>query len=161
MCEKQRILKTLSDLYDGSPWTDLSILGVVGDLTAEQASAKPIAQMHSVWEYLNHIIYWRMMLARIMSGQAGRQEGDVADFEQIGDTSEAAWRETLSRLERCQETFMGVVSKVCDGKLDALDQSFRATYYELIQGTVQHDAYHLGQAMIVKKIVASAGRIIV
>jgi uncharacterized damage-inducible protein DinB len=161
MGEKQRILKMLSDLYDGSPWTDLSILGVVGDLTAAQASAKPIAQMHSVWEYLNHIIYWRTVIARILSGQAGRQDGDAADFEQIPDTSETAWRETLSRLERCQETLVGVVSKVCDGKLDAFDQNFKATYYELIQGVVQHDAYHLGQAMIVKKIVASAGRIIV
>lgn len=62
---------------------------------------------------------------------------------------------------RLKKTFLVAVSEVCHGKLDALDQSFDATHYELIQGIVQHDAYYLGQATIVKKIVASEEHTIV
>src|SRR6266568_5888391 len=58
MDEKQRILKTLTDLYDGHPWTDLWIAGVILGLTAEQASAKPAEHLHSIWAQLNHIILW-------------------------------------------------------------------------------------------------------
>lgn len=161
MGEKQRILKTLSDLYDGSPWTELTIRRVVGDLAAAQAAAKPLAHMHSVWEYLNHIIYWRTLAARAMSGQEPGREGDPLDFEEVADTSEAAWREAQQRLARCQQTFMDVAWEACDGRLDAPVPGFDATHYGLIQGIVQHDAYHLGQAMVVKKVVAPAGRIIV
>lgn len=160
MGEKRRILKTLSDLYDGSPWTDLSIRRVVGDLTAGRASAKPFPHVHSVWEHLNHIVLWRTMAARALSGQAARREGDPVDFGQISDASGAAWRETLEGLGRCQKAFMDAASEACDGKLDAPARDFNATNYELIQGVFQHDAYHLGQAMIVKKIVAPEGRII-
>ena len=100
------------------------------------------------------------MAARAISGQAARQEGDPVDFGQISDTSEAAWRATLEGLERCQKVFMAAASEACDGKLDAPARDFDATNYELIQGILQHDAYHLGQAVIVKKVVAPEARVI-
>ena len=159
MDEKQRILKTLSDLYDGCTWTDLSILQVVGNLTSEQAFAKPVARMHSVWEYLNHIIFWRTKISRFISGQAAPQEEDSIDFAPVTDTSEMAWRQALQEMKHSHYNFMNLVAEIDDEGFDLLVESFPATNYELIQGIIQHDAYHLGQAMIVKKIVAPDSQI--
>lgn len=161
MTEKERILKTLSDLYDGRPWTDLSILQVVGDLTAEQASSKPLLQMHSVWAYLNHIVFWRKKIIALLSGHAAPPGDDPLDSAPRIDNSEAAWRETLNDLRRCHEDLMTVVSDLAEKRFEEMEESLKATNYEMIQGIIQHDAYHLGQAMIVKKVVAAEGRIIV
>src|SRR6266700_1602214 len=99
MDEKQRILKTLTDLYDGRPWTDLSIAEVIHDLTAEQASAKPADHLHSIWAQLNHIILWRTKISRLMSRQSAAPQSDPEDFGPIADTSETAWRAAKAKLE--------------------------------------------------------------
>ena len=154
MDEKQRILKTLTDLYDGHPWTDLSIAGVIRSLTAEQASAKPTEHLHSIWAQLNHIILWRTKISRLMSRESANRQPDSEDFDLIADTSETAWRDAKVKLEESQRTLLKVVTEVADDKLDIVANSFNVTYSELIQGIIHHDAYHLGQAMIAKKLVA-------
>ena len=161
MKENQRILKTLSDLYDGRSWTDLSILQVVGDLTAEQANTKPFVQMHSIWRYLDHIVFWREKIIAHLSGHSAPQGDDPIDSAPRIDKSEDAWRHSLNDLRRCQEHLMAVVSALEEGSFEEMEETFKATNYELIQGIIQHDAYHLGQAMIVKKVLAAESHIIV
>ena len=156
MNEKNRILKTLSDLYDGQPWTDISILQIIKDITATQAAAKPLSGMHSIWEYLNHMIHWRTRISRVILGQPAERKDDPLDFAPIVDSSEESWELMLKTLQSCQEELVKAVSGVVDDKLETVDERFKATYYELIQGVIQHDAYHLGQAIIVKKKITQS-----
>jgi hypothetical protein len=53
-----------------------------------------------------------------------------------------------------------IVTEVAKDKLDSVANRLNVSYNELIQGIIQHDAYHLGQAMIAKKLVAPENGII-
>ncbi len=95
-----------------------------------------------------------------MSRESANPQPDSEDFGPIADTSETAWRDAKVKLEESQRTLLKVVTEVADDKLDTVANSFNVTYSELIQGIIQHDAYHLGQAMIAKTLVAPANGII-
>jgi uncharacterized damage-inducible protein DinB len=153
MNESQRILKTLADLYDGHPWTDLSIAEVVRGLTAQQASAKPADHLHSIWAQLNHIILWRTKISSLISQGPVEPQEATKDFGPIVDTSEAAWCAAKGKWEESHIALLKAVAEVTEDKLDAIEPGFNVTYNELIQGII-HDAYHLGQAMIAKKLIA-------
>lgn len=103
MNESHRILKTLSDLYDDQPWTEISIRQVTVGITATQAAAKPLSEMHSIWEYLNHMIYWRTRISRVILGQPADREDDPLDFAPIADSSASSWQRMLKTLQSCQE----------------------------------------------------------
>jgi len=73
--------------------------------------------------------------------------------------ADAAWNEAKLQLKHCQKVLLKVVSEFVEHKLDRVEPGLNVTYHELIQGIIQHDAYHLGQAMIAMKLIAPGNRI--
>lgn len=69
------------------------------------------------------------------------------------DASEEAWLNTLDKLEDSQEQWRLVLKKLKKKDLEKTYPANGMSYYEHIQGIVQHDAYHLGQIVILAKVV--------
>ena len=139
MTEKARIRKLFSDLYSGSPWIDINITGSVSDLTATEAAAKPIEGLHSVWEIVNHIIDWRMNVLRRVKGEVLKTPAHNY-FKPVAKVSAMAWQQTLEALEKSQHEWMKWLSDVSSGELELVYAVNGLTYYEHIQGILQHDA---------------------
>ena len=110
------------------------------DLSAQQASWKPQAGRHSIWQNLNHICFWREVVVRRVNGEkpAG-DELERRNFEEPAEPSDAAWRETIARFERSQKL---VRDALASGKLTE----------EKFKFMVPHDAYHMGQIMYLRAL---------
>ncbi|MEO5647806.1 MAG: hypothetical protein ABIQ56_05555, partial [Chitinophagaceae bacterium] len=104
MKETIRIRKLFDDLYQGNPWIDVNIIGVLTDISASEASRKLYPNWNSIWEILNHLIEWRFVVLQRLQGKVIKSP-DNNFFVPIIDKQEIAWIKTLERLEDSQNTW--------------------------------------------------------
>lgn len=150
MNESKRTLSLFKKLYDGSPWIDINISSVLKNVSAEQASKRVLKNCNTVWEITNHIIGWRSdVLQRVQGKIIASPENNY--FEPVADTSEKNWADTLKRLSDVQDDWIEFLDKVDSGEFEKVYASNNMTYYEHIHGIIQHDAYHLGQIVLLLK----------
>jgi uncharacterized damage-inducible protein DinB len=151
MNELSRLKKLLSDHFDGSPWMDVNIIDTLKNIPASQA-AKKINNLNSIWQIVNHMIAWRETnLERLKGEIIPSPENNF--IEDIKDTSEEAWQVTLKKMDRSQHNLLSFLSSAKDSMLEKVYITNGHTYYEHLQGILQHDAYHLGQIVLLKKLL--------
>jgi len=154
MKESQRIITLFEDLYSGSPWLDVNIMGTLEILTGEQAAKRVIGNVNTIWEIVNHLISWRMtLLERLQGNDVPSPENNY--FLPVTDHSSTAWKNTLNQFAISQEKWIQFLQGIKVNDLEMILQGNSFTKYELIHGTLQHDAYHLGQIRILAKLVTT------
>jgi uncharacterized damage-inducible protein DinB len=152
MEEVKRISKLISDLYDGNSWIDVTVNGTLKNISATLAFAHPVSNLNSIWEIVNHLVSWREVVIKRLNGEV--IEGPTNNFfEPIKDNSEEAWLKTLKRFDEVQQAWMEFMKGFDSNDLEIIYKNTKTTYYELILGILQHDAYHLGQIVLLKKLV--------
>lgn len=150
MKETQRLKKSFEDLYEGDPWIDINLLGTLRKLSATKASRKLTPETNSIWEIVNHLIQWREnVLLRIQGTVITTPPHNY--FTPVTTMTAAAWKKTLERLEASQQTWLKYLDKLNPASLNKTYPGNNMTYYEHIQGILQHDAYHLGQIVLLMK----------
>jgi uncharacterized damage-inducible protein DinB len=150
MNESKRITSLFSKLYDGSPWIDINLTSVLQDISAEQASKRGLKNCNTIWEITNHIIDWRLNVLQRVQGKT-IESPDSNYFEPVTDTSEKNWADTLQQLSSVQKDWLEFLDDIDSGELEKVYIPNSMTYYEHINGIIQHDAYHLGQMVILTK----------
>lgn len=150
MKETARSIKLFKDLYNGHPWIDVNIVGVLTQINALQASKKIFPNCNSIWEIINHLISWRINVLQRVHGKIMQAPEDNY-FNPIEDTSENAWSETLNKLEKSQHQWVDFLKEFKEEDFDKNYPGNNMTYYEHIHGIIQHDAYHLGQIVLLAK----------
>lgn len=152
MKETKRIAKLFEDLYNGSPWIDVTIMDTLKNISAEQAAKKVIPERNSIWQIVNHIIAWREnVLLRVQGNEMITPNNNY--FTQLEIISETEWQKALERLVNSQEQWIHFLENFDESQFDKIYASNKMTYYEHIHGILQHDAYHLGQIVLLSKLV--------
>jgi uncharacterized damage-inducible protein DinB len=152
MKETKRIIKLFEDLYEGSPWIDVTIAGTLENISAEQAMMRPLPNRNSIWEIVNHLISWRLNVLQRVQGKVIKTP-DNNYIATIDDTSPAAWANTLQLLKDSQQQWVDFLKTFQEEDFAKIYPNNSMTYYEHIHGIIQHDAYHLGQIVILAKPV--------
>jgi uncharacterized damage-inducible protein DinB len=152
MKETQRITKLFEDLYDGDPWIDVTILGVLKNVSAQQAAKKIAPGRNSIWQIVNHIISWREnVLLRVQGTVINTPNNNY--FIEIADISETAWQQSLERLQNSQQQWIAFLKHFNESDFDKIYPTNKMSYFEHIHGIIQHDAYHLGQIVLLTKLI--------
>jgi len=150
MDEINRIKKLIGDHFNGEPWLDVNIVETLKNISAEQA-AKKIDNLNSIWQIVNQMILWREVLWKKLNGNTVFVSENNF-FEEIENTSENEWKLLLKRLEHSQKIILNFLSEQIQFDYDNVFQNGH-TYYEHLQAILQHDAYHLGQIVLLKKLI--------
>jgi uncharacterized damage-inducible protein DinB len=152
MKEAKRIKKLFENLYDGSPWIDVTIMDTLKSISAQRAAKKIAPGRNSIWQIVNHIIAWREnVLLRVQGNKIVTPNNNY--FIEIDNVSEAEWQKTLERLANSQDQWIRFLENFDESKFETIYPSNKMSYYEHIHGILQHDAYHLGQIVLLSKLV--------
>jgi len=152
MKDQEQLIKLFTDLFDGSPWIDVNIVNTLDEITAKEAATKPFPDFNSIWEIVNHVISWRdTVLKRVHGENIESPEDNYFSF--IRDRSENSWQKTKERFRESQVKWLKDIKKFKSKELHAKHDFSTFSNYELMLGVVQHDAYHLGQIRLMKKLV--------
>jgi uncharacterized damage-inducible protein DinB len=153
MSETARISDQLRRAFYGGAWHGDSLFEILEGVTAERAAARPVANAHSIWELVLHIVAWDGAVRRRMTGAAVKLSGK-RNFPPVVDASEAAWTKTLEEVRRVHEELIAAVEKFPEKSLtEAVPGKKGAHYnfYYMLHGVVQHEIYHAGQIALLKK----------
>ena len=156
MSETARIADQLQCAFDGEAWHGDSVLEILSGVTAAQASARPIARAHTIWELTLHIAAWDGAVLRRLGGVAV-ELSDAENFPPVTDASERAWRAALAEVRRGHEKLVAAVSALPDSRLAEMvpgKEAAHYTFYYMLHGVVQHELYHAGQLALLKKTSA-------
>ena len=149
MTETQRIKGLFDDLYQGNPWLDVTLVDTLSNISAE-AAAKKSGDVNSIWEITNHLISWRENVLRRVNGEVMVTPSHNY-FVPVNETSDKAWATTLENLAASQKKWTDFLQNLPDTALSDTYPSNGHTHYEHIHGIIQHDAYHLGQIVLIAK----------
>lgn len=161
-----RLESTLGEIrrmYEGNAWHGPAVLDVLEGITATQAAARPLPNAHSIFELTHHLAAWIGEATARIQGQPAGDPAD-GDFPLVGNLiDEAAWDAVRARLARRHAAFLDVVAAFDPARLDdpvdpstSPDRSRPRTFSALIHGVVQHNAYHAGQIMLLRKAIERA-----
>lgn len=157
--ESRRLIDQFKRAHDGDPWHGSPVRAILEGVTHEQAARRPPNGAHSIWELVLHVTGWRNEAARRATGKPAAAPAG-GDYPDAGDPTAARWKAALEALDASHANLAAVVQGLSDDHLLKPTNDPRnrplgtgVTYYELLHGIVQHDAYHAGQIAILSKIL--------
>jgi uncharacterized damage-inducible protein DinB len=148
--EAVRIADQLRRAFYGSAWHGPSVMELVKDVDARTAAAKPLDDVHSIWELLMHIEAWdRAGLIRL-GGKKCQMKG-TKNFPPVTTATDAAWREAVAKVKRTHDELVETVAGLPESRLRDQVPAKRYDFYHMLHGIAQHELYHAGQMAILKK----------
>lgn len=151
MNQINKILDQLEVNFHGDAWHGPSLVRILAGVTAEQATARPVQDAHSIWELVLHIIAWKDAPRRRLAGEVFEPTPEE-DWPEVTDTGNAAWQNTLKELEASHKKLAEAISKLDDSELHQPATGTEYSNYFMIHGVIQHDLYHAGQIALLKKL---------
>jgi uncharacterized damage-inducible protein DinB len=150
MREIRAIADQLKRAYEGEAWHGPSLKEILADVTAEQAARHPIRSAHSIWEIVLHIVAWEGAVRQRLEGEYVVEPAE-GDWPAVGDTTEAAWQESLAILESNHMRLREAIDRLDGARLfEPLAEAKPSAHFTL-HGIIQHDLYHAGQIAMLKK----------
>ncbi len=151
------IAKHLKDVYFGGNWTVSSLKEHLSDVSWQEAVTQ-VHGLNTIAGLTYHIGYFVTILIRVLQG--GPLEGsDKFSFDHPPIQGPEDWQQLLDKTWAEAETLSALIEPVPEEKLrgDFIDSKY-GTYYRNLQGVVEHTHYHLGQIVVIKKIIRQAGQ---
>jgi len=148
--EGARIADQLHRAFYGDAWHGPALLELLDGVDAETASAKPLPDVHSIWELLLHVAAWDGAGIRRLAGKKTQLKGDK-NFPPIPAPTEEAWRKTVAEAKRTHDELIKTVAALSDARLRDRVPGKRYDFYHMLHGIAQHELYHAGQIAILKK----------
>lgn len=148
--EASLIADQLRRAFEGEAWHGPALLELLNDVDAATASAKPLRDVHSIWELVLHIEAWDGAALRRIAGEKIQLTG-VANFPIVPRPTEAAWRKTVAQAKRTHDRLVQKVAGLPESRLRERVPGKKYDFYHLLHGVAQHELYHAGQIAILKK----------
>src|ERR1700722_5913367 len=105
------------------------------------ATAKPLPDVHSIWELVLHIAVWDQVACRRLAGEKWQPTGD-ANFPPVTNATAAAWRKAVADTKRAHEVFVKTVAALPDARLRERVPGKRYDFYHMLHGLAQHELYN-------------------
>lgn len=152
MQQTQHLSKHFKSIFFGGNWTAVNIKDTIADITLSQAKTK-VKNFNTIVALVFHINYYiEGVLPVFDSGNLEIRDKfsyDAPNFE-----TENQWKTFKARLLKNAEDLH---QKIENLKEDIIFKSFvdekYGTYYSNIHGIIEHTHYHLGQIVILKRLV--------
>jgi uncharacterized damage-inducible protein DinB len=152
----QQIAKHFRDVYFGGNWTTSNLKQHLADITWQQATTK-ISSLNTIAALVYHINYYAAAILRVLQGNA-IDAHDKYSFDLPPIQSDEDWKELLSKIFKDAEHVAALIEQLPETKLaETFVNEKYGTYYRNLHGVIEHTHYHLGQIVLIKKLLHTIG----
>lgn len=150
-----QLAKHVREVYFGGNWTSVNYRDTLSGVTYEQATRK-VGDFNTIATLVFHTRYYIPVVKKVLGG--GLLEGkDSLSFEHPPIDSGDAWQALLEDTWREAELFAKEIEALPDERLGEFFTNEKyGTYHRNLLGFIEHLHYHLGQIVILKKLVTAA-----
>jgi uncharacterized damage-inducible protein DinB len=164
MRETNRIADELRRAYDGDAWHGPSVRTNLESTDVRIATARYVPAGHTICEIVLHMTAWtREVTRRLHTGVARDPENGDWPVRAVSDDTE--WAAVLEALDAANAELVEAIAALDEARLhdrigDVRDRALGAgvSCYVMLQGLIQHHAYHGGQIALLKRAAASGER---
>jgi len=153
----KQIAKQLRDVHFGGNWTSVNLNDSLTDVTWQQATTK-VYSFNTIAILVYHMNYYISAVLKVL--QAGPLDAhDKYSFALPPIQSQEDWKKLLDKTWTDAENFASLIEQLPENKLweDFSDNKY-GNYYRNIHGIIEHIHYHLGQIVLIKKILLQADK---
>jgi uncharacterized damage-inducible protein DinB len=152
LSESTRIEDQLRRAFEGEAWHGPGVLELLNGVTHEQAAARPIAGIRSIWELVLHLGgAYRLVLRRLKANASPLTPDE--DWPTTPEPTAANWQIAIEDLRALNEQIRREVARFDAARLDQpLIADPPYTAHTQFIGLTQHDLYHAGQIAILKRL---------
>lgn len=150
--ERDRLEEQLRFVFEGEAWHGPSVMEALSDVNAALAAEHPIDGAHSVWELVQHLTWTYGLVLRKLTGDSGGPAA-TSDWSPVpSPASEEDWAAAIATLRELNAQVRRAVAGFPHDRLDSAPAGEpRYPAYTLFMGLTQHDAYHAGQIVLLKR----------
>lgn len=150
-----QLAKHLRDVYFGGNWTSVNMKETLADVSWQQAITK-LHSFNTIATLLYHTNYYIAAVTKVLQG-GPLDAKDAYSFNHPPVTSKEDWDNLLQHTWQQVETFARLIEQLPGSRLEAIfvEEKY-GTYYRNLQGIVEHTHYHLGQIVLIKKLLSAA-----
>jgi len=148
----KQIASHLRQVYFGGNWTSVNYQQTLADVSWQQAHTR-VNSLNTIAVRVYHAVYYVSVIRRVLEGQA-LQGHDKYSFDLPPIHTQEEWEAFLK--ERFEEVtqLSYLIEQVPDSRLpDFFTEEKYGTYYRNLQGLIEHAHYHLGQIVLIKKML--------
>ena len=144
--------KHLREVYFGGNWTSVSLRDGLSNVRLQQAITK-FHSLNTILALVYHINYYITAVTKVLEGEP-LNASDKFSFDHPQIQSEEEWQNLLDNTWKDAEKFASLIEQLPESKLwENFEDGKYGNYYRNIQGIIEHTHYHLGQIVLIKKLL--------
>lgn len=147
-----QLAKHLRDVHFGNNWSTSNLKDNLKEVTWQQAITK-VHSFNTIAILVGHMHYYVAAVSKVLQGEPLVAK-DEHSFTHPPIETEEDWERFLEKVWADAETFASLIEQLPDSKLDEefVDSKY-GTYYRNLAGIVEHIHYHVGQIVLIKKLL--------
>ncbi len=147
-----QIAKHFRAVHFGGNWTSVNLKETLSGLTWQQATTK-IALFNTIAALTFHMNYFVSAVLKVLQGEP-LDAHDKFSFDLPMIHNQQEWDTLVNKTLADAEKFAILVEQLPEHTLleDFTDKKY-GNYYSNIHGIIEHCHYHLGQIVIIKKLL--------
>jgi hypothetical protein len=148
----QQISTHIREIHFGGNWTWSNLKDNLSGITWQQATTK-LDSCNTIAALVYHMNYFVSAVLKVLQGGV-LDAHDKFSFDLPPIHSMEDWENLLNKTWNDAEKLAGLVELLTEPTLweTFCDEKY-GTYYRNLQGVIEHTHYHLGQIVIIKKII--------
>lgn len=147
-----QIAKLFRDVYYGGNWTSVNLKESLADINWQQATTK-VYSLNTIATLVFHTNYYVSAVLKALQGEL-LDAKDKYSFDHPPILSQEDWEKLLDKTWTDVENFANSIEQLPESKLwETFSDEKYGNYYRNIHGVIEHIHYHLGQIVLIKKIL--------
>jgi hypothetical protein len=150
-----QIAKQFRDVHFGGNWTASNLKENLAGVTWQQATTK-VYSFNTIAALVYYMNYYVSEVQKVLQGEP-LNASDKYSFAHPPILSQEDWEKLLDKTWTDAENFATLIEQLPENKLWEIFADIKyGNYYRNIHGTIEHIHYHLGQIVLIKKIIFQA-----
>ncbi|MEQ1678125.1 MAG: DinB family protein [Chitinophagaceae bacterium] len=147
-----QIAKHLREVHFGGNWSYSNLKDNLEGVNWQQATT-PVHSLNTIAALVYHMNYYISAVLKVLQGEPLRAS-DKYSFALPPIQSADDWEKLLDKTWTEATTFASLVEQLPESKLEEIfsDEKY-GNYYRNLHGIIEHCHYHLGQIVVIKKIL--------
>ena len=147
-----QIAKQFREVHFGGNWTSVNLKETLSDVTWEEATRK-IDSFNTIAVLVFHINYYVSAVLKVLQGEP-LNASDKYSFNLDPILNAEDWERLLLKIWKESELFASLIEQLPDERLlEDLSENKYGNYYRNLTGIIEHTHYHLGQIVLLKRMI--------
>lgn len=154
---RAQIAKHLREVHFGGNWTSVNLKETLADVAWQEATTK-IDSLNTIAALVFHINYYTEAILKVLQG-GPLDAKDKYSFDLPPLQSQEDWKKLLEKMWTDAESLILLIEQVPESRLEETFANEKyGSVYRNLQGLIEHTHYHLGQIVLIKKLLPTTAK---